>query len=44
MNNKLNSIVSTNWKLDKNSSTTVIKQIIGYIKERIVKGYWLVGK
>jgi len=44
MNTKLSNTVSINWKPDKNSSITLTKQIIGYIKERIAKGDWLVGQ
>ncbi len=44
MSTKFNETVIINWKPDKNSDITLTRQIIGYLKERIAKGDWLVGQ
>ncbi|HBL06923.1 MAG TPA: GntR family transcriptional regulator, partial [Clostridium sp.] len=44
MSTKFNETVIINWKPDKNSDITLTKQIIGYLKERIAKGDWVVGQ
>lgn len=44
VSNKLKKTVSVNWKPDKNLKTTLVKQIVGYVKEQISCGDWIVGQ